>query len=114
MQRGEPSMWYVGLDWADTHHDVVILDEAGKRVAARRFAHSHQGLNELKAFLLSIVPSAEQLACVVETTHGLLITFLLEAGIPIYPVNPKTINKLRKAAGAKTDRIDAYLLAKTG
>jgi transposase len=107
-------MWYVGLDWADTHHDVDVLDEAGKRVGARRFAHSHQGLNELKQFLLSIAASPEHLACIVETNHGLLITFLLEAGIPVYPVNPKTANQLRKAAGAKTDQIDAHLLAKIG
>ena len=80
-------MWYVGLDWADTHHDVDVLDEAGKRVGARRFAHSHEGLNELKQFVLSIAASPENLACIVETNHGLLITFLLEAGIPVYPVN---------------------------
>jgi transposase len=107
-------MWYVGLDWADTHHDVEVLDEAGKRVGARRFAHSHKGLNELKAFLLGIAASPENLACIVETNHGLLITFLLAAGIPVYPVNPKTANQLRKAAGAKTDQIDAHLLAKIG
>src|SRR5258707_6576483 len=107
-------MWCVGLDWADTHHDVEVLDEAGKRVGVRRFAHSHQGLNELKQFMLSIATDPEQLACIVETSHGLLITFLLEAGIPVYPVNPKTANHLRKAAGAKTDQIDAHLLAKMG
>src|SRR5205823_9483927 len=107
-------MWYVGLDWADTHHDVEVQDEAGKRVGARRFAHSHAGLHELKAFLLGIAASPEELACIVETTHGLLITFLLEAGIPVYPVNPKMANQLRKVAGAKTDRIDAHLLAKLG
>ncbi len=107
-------MWYVGLDWADTHHDVEVLDEAGKRVGIRRFAHSHAGLHELKAFLLGIAAAPEDLACIVETNHGLLITFLLEAGIPVYPVNPKTANQLRKAAGAKTDRIDAHLLAKLG
>jgi transposase len=107
-------MWYVGLDWADTHHDVEVLDEAGKRVGARRFPHSHDGLNELKQFLLSIAASPEHLACIVETNHGLLITFLLEAGIPVYPVNPKSANQLRKAAGAKTDQIDAHLLAKMG
>jgi len=107
-------MWYVGLDWADTHHDVEVLDEAGKRVGTRRFAHSHQGLNELIQFLLSIAAQPEQLACIVETNHGLLITFLLEAGIPVYPVNPKTANQLRKSAGAKTDQIDAHLLAKIG
>jgi transposase len=107
-------MWYVGLDWADTHHDVDVLDEVGKRVGARRFAHSHEGLNELKQFVLSIAASPDQLACIVETNHGLLITFLLEAGFPVYPVNPKTANQLRKAAGAKTDQIDAHLLAKIG
>ncbi len=105
-------MWYVGLDWADTHHDVVVLDEAGKRIGARRFAHSHDGLNELKQFLLSIAASPEHLVCIVETNHGLLITFLLEAGIPVYPVNPKSANQLRKSAGAKTDQIDAHLLAR--
>ena len=94
-------MWYVGLDWADTHHDVEVQDEGGLRIGARRFAHSHSGLNELKAFLLGIAASPEQLACIVETKHGLLITFLLEAGIPVYPVNPKSANRLRKAAGAR-------------
>jgi transposase len=107
-------MWYVGLDWADTHHDVEVPYLAGKRVGVRRFAHTHAGLHELQAFLLGIAPEVEQLACIVETNHGLLITFLLEAGIPVYPVNPKTANQLRKAAGAKTDQIDAHLLAKLG
>jgi transposase len=92
----------------------VVLDEAGLRVGSRRFAHSSQGLHELKQYVLSIAASPEQVACIVETNHGLLIAFLLEAGFPVYPVNPKTTNQLRKAAGAKTDRIDAYLLAKTG
>jgi transposase len=107
-------MWYVGLDWADTHHDVDVLDEAGKRVGAQRFLHSHEGLNELKQFLLSFTSRPEELACIIETNHGLLIAFLLSAGIPVYPVNPKKINQLREAAGAKTDQIDAHLLAKMG
>jgi transposase len=107
-------MWYVGLDWSDTHHDVVVLDEAGRRVGTQRFVHTHEGLQQLKHFLLTIASSPDQLACIVETNHGLLITFLVEVGMAVYPVNPKTANKLRKAAGAKTDRIDAYLLAKTG
>lgn len=107
-------MWYVGLDWADQHHDVVILDEAGRQAGSRRVAHSKEGLEELKNFLLSVASQPDQLACIVETTHGLLITFLLEAGLPVYPVNPKTVDRRRNAAGAKTDQIDAYLLAKTG
>ncbi|GHO56280.1 hypothetical protein KSB_47550 [Ktedonobacter robiniae] len=32
----------------------------------------------------------------------------------MYPVNPKTVDRKRPASGAKTDLIDAYLLAKHG
>lgn len=56
----------------------------------------------------------EQMACIIETKHGLLIAALLEAGFPVYPVNPKTIERRRVPSGAKTDLMDAYLLAKTG
>jgi hypothetical protein len=43
-----------------------------------------------------------------------LIAALLEAGFAVYLVNPRTVDHRRKPSGAKTDAIDAYLLAKTG
>jgi len=110
-------MWYAGIDWADQHHDAVVIDEAGQRVATLRVAHTAEGLAELTTFLQGIGDVAEHpdhLACLVETSHGLLISALLEAGLPVYPVNPKTVDRHRKPAGAKTDAIDAYLLARTG
>jgi transposase len=39
---------------------------------------------------------------------------LLEAGVALYPVNPKTVDRKRAGSCAKTDLIDAYLLAKHG
>jgi transposase len=116
-------MWYAGIDWADEHHDVALIDESGRRVAAMRVAHSAEGLSQLTHFLLAATRGStaaasagdpEQIACIIEINHGLLIAALLEAGFPVYPVNPKTIDRHRKAAGAKTDALDAYLLAKTG
>src|SRR5262245_5150006 len=107
-------MWYAGIDWSDQHHDLVVIDADGRKVASRRFAHSAEGLAELTAFLRDLVPAVDQLACIIETKHGLLIAALLEAGLPVYPVNPKTVDRRRSAAGAKSDPIDAYLLAKTG
>jgi len=70
----------------------------------------------LDTFLEQIIGSLpkEHMACIIETTHGLLIAHLLEAGWPVYPVNPRTVDRRRSASGAKTDTIDAYLLAKTG
>ena len=109
-------MWYAGIDWADTHHDVLVIDERGGRVGSLRVDHTPQGLSKLNTFLAQIIGSGpkEQMACIIETTHGLLIAHLLEAGWPVYPVNPRTVDRKRSASGAKTDRIDAYLLAKTG
>ena len=43
-----------------------------------------EGLNELKQFVLSIATSPDNLACIVETSYGLLINFLLSAGFPVY------------------------------
>jgi transposase len=96
---------------------VVVLDEQGQQMATKQFPHTVDGLAQLTDFLVNIVGTVEQkenLACIIETAHGLLITALLEAGLPVYPVNPKTVDRHRKPAGAKTDAIDAYLLARTG
>ena len=104
------------LDW--TGQIPIMMSwfwtKLGAESARGALRTAYSGLHELHAFLLGIAASPEQLACIVETNHGLLIAFLLEAGIPVYPVNPKTANQLRKAAGAKTDQLDAYRLSKLG
>jgi transposase len=107
-------MWFAGIDWADAHHDVAVVDEMGRQHGALQVAHSAAGLETLVTFLRGYAANPEQIACIVETTHGLLITALLEAGFPVYPVNPKTLEHWRKPSGAKTDTIDAYLLARKG
>ncbi len=110
-------MWYAGIDWADDHHDAVVIDEQGHRVASCRIVHTAEGLAQLVTFLrqtLAAAPTPHELACILETPHGLLTTARLEAGLAVYPVNPKTVERRRKPSGAKTDAIDAYLLAKTG
>jgi transposase len=110
-------MFYAGIDWSDTHHDVLVLDDAGRQVKAPlRVNHTPAGLEELHLFLEAITgPSGkEHLACIVETSSGLLVAFLLEHGWSVYPVHPTTVDRRRAASGAKTDTIDAYLLAKTG
>jgi len=109
-------MWYAGIDWADTHHDALVLDEKGHQRGSLRVDHTPEGLAKLNTFLETITGAdqKEQMACIIETNHGLLIASLLEAGWPVYPVNPRTVDRHRAASGAKTDLIDAYLLAKTG
>jgi hypothetical protein len=47
-------MWYAGLDWVDTKHDVVIIDDAGRQVASKQVSHTKASLATLVTFLTSI------------------------------------------------------------
>jgi len=40
-------MWFAGLDWADQHHDLVVIDEAGRQVGSLRVTHSPEGFAQL-------------------------------------------------------------------
>jgi len=115
-QKARTPRWYAGIDWANAHHDAMVIDEKGRQVGSLRIAHTPAGMQQLKTFLEQIIGQApkEEMACIIETSRGLLITSLLEAGWRVYPVHPKTVDRRRAASGAKTDLIDAYLLAKHG
>jgi transposase len=109
-------MQFCGIDWANDHHDALCIDEQGHQLGSIRVAHSPDGLGQLDAYLERMAGPGgkDQIACIIETTHGLLIAHLLEQGWAVYPVNPRTVERRRAPSGAKTDLIDAYLLAKTG
>jgi transposase len=109
-------MKFCGVDWANDHHDALSIDEQGHQLGSIRVAHNPEGLSQLDAYLEQIAGPGgkEQVACIIETTQGLLIAHLLEQGWSVYPVNPRTVERRRAPSGAKTDTIDAYLLAKTG
>jgi hypothetical protein len=47
-------MWFAGIDWANDHHDVVVIDADGHQVGTRQVSHTPAGLSDLTDFLLSI------------------------------------------------------------
>ncbi len=107
-------MFYAGIDGSDRHHDALVINEAGRRGGALRVDHTPEGLTSLNTFLEQVTGPGkkEELACIVETSHGLLLAHLLEAGWPVYPVNPCTVDRRLAASGAKTAAIDAYWASK--
>ena len=109
-------MKFCGIDWANDHHDALSIDEQGRQLGSIRVAHTAEGLSKLNTYLEDIAGEQghEHVACIIETTHGLLISSLVEHHWPVYPVNPRTVDRHRAPSGAKTDTIDASLLAKTG
>ena len=38
---------YCGIDWAEQHHDVALVDETGKVIAQRRITETISGYQEL-------------------------------------------------------------------
>lgn len=90
------------MDW--------FLTKLGESSVRSVFPIPAARLDKLDAWLLSMLSGQdkEQVACIIETNHGLLMAFLLEHGWPVYPVNPRTVDRKRSASGSKTDAIDAY------
>jgi len=107
-------MVFVGIDWADREHEVCILDQEGTELARFRVPHNRQGFKDLKQRVLRHAGTPEEAPCFLETSQGLLVHFLLENGFPVYPLNPKVVDSRRKPSGAKSDAIDARLVADIG
>ena len=38
---------FCGIDWAERHHDVAVVDEHGKTLATRRIGDDAAGLTEV-------------------------------------------------------------------
>jgi transposase/transposase IS116/IS110/IS902 family protein len=108
---------FVGDDWAEDHHDVEIVDQAGQRLARRRVDEGAAGLAALHALIADhLDPDAEsdQVLVGIETDRGPWVQALLAAGYVVYAVNPLQAARYRErhgASGAKSDPGDAHVLA---
>jgi len=113
MGDGTAPRYHVGLDWASDHHDLCVLDAAGQRVAEFRVAHTATGLAEVRARLARLGP-APSVRVALERPSGLLVDTLLAAGDVVVPIHPNALKASRprySSAGAKSDALDAYILA---
>ncbi len=82
---------YCGIDWAEGHHDIALVDSDGALIAKRRIDESLDGIAELTAMLAAAGDSAEDpIPVAIETPRGLLVA-VLRAAWPIYPTNPLAV-----------------------
>lgn len=104
---------FVGLDWADQQH-AVCLQEAEN--SSRETSMLDQTPEGLQAWVQQLRTrfGGRPVAVAVEQARGALIYALMHVDfLHLYPVNPQTLAKLRKAfypSGAKDDPGDAGLL----
>ena len=96
---------FAGLDWARDHHDVVIVDAAGRIVADFRFEHTAGGWRLWQEKIAAF----PKLGVAVETSLGAAVEQLLASGASVFPVHPASAKRYRErkcASGNKTDHHD--------
>jgi transposase len=108
---------YGAIDWARDKHELCVVDSAGKIVLAHSIDNSPEAWADLRAKLAAMKAPDESPAVVgfaIETNCGPVVERLLEANLPVFPLNPKAAERYRdrKApAGGKNDRLDAFSFA---
>jgi transposase len=108
---------FVGDDWAEDHHDVEVMDEAGKVLAKRRMPEGAAGIAQLHGLIgrfLGEDADDADVAVGIETDRGPWVAALTAAGYLVFPVNPLQAARFRQrhgVSGAKSDAGDAHALA---
>lgn len=99
----------VGIDWAESFHDVA-LGRPGKGVIEQfRIDHTAAGVHRLVARCLELEPDPAEVPIVLETRHGLLVEALVDAGFTVLPINPDLVARRRGPAKKKDDAGDARI-----
>jgi transposase len=98
------------LDWASKKHSVMVVDQLGKVIEEFEIEHSALGWKKFREKLQSYgsIPFA------IETSQGAAVEQLLEAGMIVYPLNPKSAQAYRERkapSGVKDDQLDAWSFA---
>jgi transposase len=105
---------FVGVDWAEAHHDVHVQDEAGKRLASGRLAEGMDGIARFHELVGAHVDEPGEVVIGIETDRGLFTAALVAAGYLVFAVNPMSTSRYRdrhSSSGAKSDPGDAKVLA---
>jgi transposase len=104
-----------GIDWAEDHHDVALVDSEGQQLAKKRIGDDVAGFAELMTLLAEHGDSLEEpIPVAVETSRGLLVACLRATGRPVFAINPLAVARYRdrhSVARKKSDAGDALTLA---
>jgi transposase len=107
-------MIFVGDDWAEAHHDVHVMNEAGDKLATRRLPEGMEGIRRFHELLAGFVDEPAEVVVGIETDRGLWVHALAATGYEVYAINPLAVARYRdrhNVAGAKSDAGDAKVLA---
>jgi hypothetical protein len=106
---------FCGIDWAEDHHDLALVDNDGKLIAKRRISDDAVGYAQLLQLLVDAGDDADApIPVAIETSRGLLVACLRATGRKVFAINPMAVSRYRdrhSVARKKSDAGDALVLA---
>ena len=94
---------FVGDDWAEDHHDVEVMDEAGKVLARRRLPEGVAGMARLHEPGRRLPGrgrrTVREVVVGIETDRGPWVAALVAAGYLVFAVNPLQAARFRERHG---------------
>jgi len=103
---------FVGIDWADRKHDVCLAAPDSGKPESSVIDHRPTVIRDWARGLRERFPAGSIAVCL-ELSQGPIVSALLEHDFfVIFPVNPSTLAKYRRAftpSGAKDDPTDAQI-----
>jgi transposase len=105
---------FVGIDWAEKHYDVCIVDKEGIILVRGRVADGVEGISKLHEMVADHIEEPEEAVVGIELDRGLLVGALIAAGYEVFAINPLSVDRYRdrhSTSGAKSDPGDAKVLA---
>jgi hypothetical protein len=120
--KGWAGLLFIGDDWADDHHHVVVQDAAGKTLGRRLLPEGAGGMARFHELVACCAGEDAELdparvVVVIETERGPWVRALAAVGYRVYPVNPKQAARHKETvavSGKKDDFFDAGCLADMG
>jgi transposase len=108
-----PIVCWVGLDWADKKHCLVVRSSPTGPAKTYRVEQKPEQLDEVFLELRAQHPQG-RIAVAIEQSRGPVLYALMKYDfLALYPVNPRTLADYRRAfklSGAKDDPLDGDLL----
>lgn len=81
-------MIYLGIDWAEKHHDVCLIGEDGGRLATLRVPDGVKGLRSIQELVSRHADDAAGVVVGIETDRALLVQGLIASRYTVYAINP--------------------------
>lgn len=103
-----------GIDWAEDHHDVAVVDSEARLLGRLRVSDDASGFQDLLRLLAEHGDTPDEpIPIAIETSRGLMVACLRASGRQVFAINPMAVARYRDrhaVSRKKSDHQDAVVV----